>query len=65
MVNWSWPFWSVFETMRGIYLDAADAEWNGDADDAEAVAAEDIVAILNNKRYVLYILLLIFVINFF
>jgi hypothetical protein len=26
MVKLSWPFWSVLETMRGMYLDAADAE---------------------------------------
>ncbi len=38
MVNWSWPFWSVFETIRGMYLDAADAEWKG----ADPEVAEDI-----------------------
>jgi hypothetical protein len=29
MVKLSWPFWSVFETMRGMYLDAADLLWKG------------------------------------
>ncbi len=33
IVNLSWPFSSVFDTMRGIYLDAADAEWKGAPDD--------------------------------
>ena len=49
MVNFSWPPSSVFETMRGMYLDAADTEWNGApdnedaaADDAKADDAEDI-----------------------
>lgn len=37
MVNFSWPPSSVFETMRGMYLDTADAEWNG-ADDSDAAA---------------------------
>ena len=41
MVNLSWPPSSVLETMRGIYLDAADAEWKG-ADDSVADDAEDI-----------------------
>lgn len=38
MVKLSWPFWSVFETMRGMYLLTADAEWNG----ADPEVAEDI-----------------------
>ena len=42
MVNLSWPFSSVFETIRGIYLDAADAEWNG-AEAAAEYADDDIV----------------------
>jgi hypothetical protein len=35
MVNLSSPRSSVFETMRGMYLLDADAEWKG-ADDSEA-----------------------------
>ena len=40
IVKLSWPFSSVFETMRGMYLEAADAEWNGAPDNEDA--AEDI-----------------------
>jgi hypothetical protein len=35
MVNLSSLFSSVRETILGMYLDAADAEWNG-ADDSDA-----------------------------
>jgi hypothetical protein len=41
MVNLSSPRSSVFDTMRGMYLLDAEAEWKG-ADDAEADTAEDI-----------------------
>ena len=42
IVNLSWPFSSVFETIRGIYLEAAEAEWKGAADsDADAAADAD------------------------
>jgi hypothetical protein len=34
--------------MRGIYLDAADAEWKG-ADDAVADADDDILSLNNNN----------------
>ena len=37
MVNLSWPFSSVFETMRGMYLELAVLEWKG-AEAAVAVA---------------------------
>ena len=40
IVKLSWPFSSVFETMRGIYLDTAGAEWKGAPDNEDA--AEDI-----------------------
>ena len=40
MVNLSSPRSSVFDTIRGMYLDAADAEWNGAPDNDDA--AEDI-----------------------
>ena len=40
MVNLSSPRSSVFDTMRGIYLLDAEAEWNGTADDAVADAAD-------------------------
>jgi hypothetical protein len=40
MVKLSWPFWSVFDTMRGMYLDAADLLWKGAPDNEDA--AEDI-----------------------
>jgi hypothetical protein len=42
MVNLSSPRSSVFETIRGMYLLDAEAEWNGAADDAVADAADDI-----------------------
>jgi len=45
MVNLSWPFSSVFDTMRGIYLDTAGAEWKG----ADADAADDIFSLNNNS----------------
>lgn len=42
IVNLSWPFSSVLDTRRGIYLEAAVAEWNGaergGRDDANAAA---------------------------
>jgi hypothetical protein len=38
MVNLSSPRSSVFDTMRGMYLLDAEAEWNGAADDAVADA---------------------------
>ena len=40
MVNLSSPRSSVFDTIRGIYLLDAEAEWNGAADDAVADAAD-------------------------
>ena len=43
IVNLSSPRSSVLETIRGIYLDAADSEWKG-ADDAE-----DILSLNNNN----------------
>jgi hypothetical protein len=36
MVKLSWPFWSVLETMRGMYLLTADAEWKG-ADESDDI----------------------------
>jgi hypothetical protein len=36
MVKLSWPFSSVLETILGMYLLDAEAEWNG-ADDAEDI----------------------------
>ena len=48
IVNLSSPRSSVFETMRGIYLDSADAEWIG-ADDAVADADDDILSLNNNN----------------
>jgi hypothetical protein len=41
MVNLSSPRSSVFDTMRGMYLLDAEAEWNGAADDAVADAVAD------------------------
>jgi hypothetical protein len=41
IVNLSWPFSSVLDAIRGIYLETADTEWKG-ADDSEADTAEDI-----------------------
>jgi hypothetical protein len=40
MVNLSSPRSSVFETILGMYLDDADAEWKGAPDNDDA--AEDI-----------------------
>jgi len=40
MVNLSWPFSSVLETIRGMYLDTAGTEWKGAPDNEDA--AEDI-----------------------
>lgn len=47
MVNLSWPFSSVRETMRGIYLLTAEAEWKGAPDNEDA--AEDIFSLNNNN----------------
>ena len=56
MVNLSSPRSSVFETMRGMYLLDAEAEWKG----AEAAAedADDIIGfVLGSKRWIrLYII---------
>ena len=54
MVNLSSPRSSVLETMRGIYLDAADLLWNGVPDDSEA---DDMLSLNNNNRtvYIIYI----------
>jgi hypothetical protein len=48
MVNSSWPFWSVFDTILGMYLDAADLLWKG-ADAAVAEDADDIFSLNNNS----------------
>ena len=40
MVNLSSPRSSVFETIRGMYLDTAGTEWKGAPDNEDA--AEDI-----------------------
>lgn len=58
MVNLSSPRSSVFDTIRGMYLDAADLLWMG-ADDSEAEAvADDIIGfVLGSKRWIrLYII---------
>ena len=54
MVNLSSPRSSVLETMRGMYLDAADLLWNGAPDDSEA---DDMLSLNNNNRtvYIIYI----------
>ena len=60
MVNLSSPRSSVRETILGIYLLDAVAEWMG-VDDSEAEAeAEDIIGfVLGSKRWIrLYIILL-------
>ena len=44
MVNLSSPRSSVFETMRGMYLLDAEAEWKGAEAAAEEEAAEEPVA---------------------
>ena len=51
IVNLSSPRSSVRETILGMYLDAADAEWKG-ADDVE-----DILSVNNNNEYVYIILI--------
>ncbi len=59
MVNLSSPRSSVFDTMRGIYFDAADAEWNGapDASEADAADSDDMLSLNNNNGtvYIIYI----------
>ena len=55
MVNLSSPRSSVFDTMRGIYLDAADLLWNGAADASDADA--DAMLSLNNNKGMVYIIL--------
>jgi hypothetical protein len=45
MVNLSSPRSSVFDTIRGIYLDAADLLWKG----AEAADSEDMLSLNNNN----------------
>jgi hypothetical protein len=54
MVNLSSPRSSVFDTMRGMYLDAADAEWNGAPDASDA---DDMLSLNNNNGtvYIIYI----------
>jgi hypothetical protein len=47
MVNLSSPRSSVFETILGMYLDAADAEWKGAA--AADEDADDILSLNNNN----------------
>ena len=49
MVNLSSPRSSVFDTIRGMYLDAADAEWNGADVSVADDAAEDIISLNNNN----------------
>jgi hypothetical protein len=49
MVNLSSPRSSVFETILGMYLDAADAEWNGANVSVADDAAEDIISLNNNN----------------
>ncbi len=59
IVNLSSPRSSVFETMRGIYLDAADLLWKG-ADDSEADAADaDDMLSLNNNNGTVYIIYIV------
>ena len=53
MVNLSSPRSSVLETMRGIYLDAADLLWNGAPDASDA---DDMLS-LNNNNGTVYIIL--------
>lgn len=54
MVKLSWPFSSVRDAIRGMYLETADAEWRGAddsderADDDDATAA-DILSLNNNN----------------
>ena len=55
IVKLSWPFSSVFETMRGMYLEAAEAEWKGEAD--SDTDAEDAMLSLNNNNGTVYIIL--------
>ena len=57
IVNLSSPRSSVFETMRGMYLDAADLLWKG-ADDSDDAVADDIIGfVLGSKRWIrLYII---------
>ena len=59
MVNLSSPRSSVFDTMRGIYLDAADLLWNGapDASEADAADSDDMLSLNNNNGtvYIIYI----------
>jgi hypothetical protein len=54
IVNLISPRSSVLETMRGMYLDTAGAEWNGAPDDSEA---DDMLSLNNNNRtvYIIYI----------
>ena len=60
MVNLSSPRSSVLETMRGIYLDAADLLWNGAPDDSEADAADsDDMLSLNNNNGTVYIIYIV------
>jgi hypothetical protein len=42
MVKLSWPFSSVLETILGMYLLDAEAEWNGAEAAAEDADAADI-----------------------
>ena len=61
MVNLSWPFSSVRDAIRGIYLETADTEWKGAldsderADDDDATAAD--ILSLNNNNGTVYIIL--------
>jgi frataxin-like iron-binding protein CyaY len=60
MVNLSWPFSSVRDAIRGIYLETAEAEWKGAPDSAERAdddaTAADILS-LNNNNGTVYIIL--------
>ena len=49
MVNLSSPRSSVFDTMRGMYLDAADLLWKGASAEAAAEDADDILSLNNNN----------------
>ena len=60
IVKLSWPFSSVLETIRGMYLETAEAEWKGALDsderaDDDATAAD--ILSLNNNNGTVYIIL--------
>ena len=60
IVNLSSPRSSVFDTILGMYLDAADLLWNGAPDDSEADAADsDDMLSLNNNNGTVYIIYIV------